>query len=59
MGSQFLQHTLHDQLERHIRDKLPEVCTDVEKKLKEVNKTLSDLGYEEHPDKSRRALYFK
>ena len=59
MGSQFLQQSLHEQLERHIKDRLPAVRTDLETKLKDLNQTLTNLGYEEYPDKSRRALYFK
>ena len=44
MGTKYLQKILHEQLSKHIKEKLPGIQRSLQKKIKELNRTLQDYG---------------
>jgi hypothetical protein len=58
MGINFLQKTLNEQLEMHIKEKLPGLRTSLQKRIKELKTTLTDMGFFEDTEKSKVKLLY-
>merc|ERR1719483_2052521 len=48
MGTKYLQQVLNRELSSHIKSKIPEIRSDLQKKSKEVEEALKTLGYNEN-----------
>ena len=59
MGTRFLQETLNKELKNHIKNKLPEIKTEILKKSREVDEDLENLGYNEADARDSLSLIYR
>ena len=59
MGTQYLHQVLNHELNSHIKNKIPDIRSDLQMKSKEVEEALRTLGYTEKEDKDNRKMMYK
>ena len=53
MGTKYLQQVLNRELSSHIKSKIPEIRSDLQKKAKEVEEALNTLGYTDKEEEDK------
>jgi len=59
MGTKYLQQVLNRELSSHIKSKIPEIRSDLQKKSKEVEEALKTLGYSDNVEEDKGKMIYK
>ena len=59
MGTKYLQQVLNRELSSHIKSKIPEIRSDLQKKNKEVEEALKSLGHTENVEQDVGKMIYK
>jgi len=59
MGTKYLQQVLNRELSSHIKSKIPEIRSDLQKKAKEVEEALNTLGYTDKEEEDNGKVIYK